>query len=198
MSGRAAGSLPVLVAATMAAGCTTVAYNGAGIQTTAEAARRAGGTHASFAVEGLRIEVRSGDVAREGEPVPPLSLLLVFDPPEIGYSFDPGQVDLRAEDGTAHRPRVRGPGLLGSYECRVTLPAADAPPGYHLLSPHTCFELAFDLAVAPGSRADLVLGGLALGSRRLDSPTLHLSRRHWRQIEHVWPLEILAVLLSGA
>lgn len=143
------------------------------------------GTSATLEVEGLRIRVQSLDVAREREPAPLLGLRLLFEPREIGYSFDPSQVVLRGADGSEWHPRVRGPGLLGT-RARACAggsgDSAEGEPRYRFLSPKTCFDLSFDVTVEPATSWELTLAGLARGQRRLDPVGFRLSRTCW-QIE---------------
>jgi hypothetical protein len=183
-------------------GCTTAGYSATRIDPLPPGTKgRASGTAAWFEIERLKVALYGGDTAKEGTAVPPLRLRLVFDPPEIGYSFDPGQVLLRGASGTEWRPHVLGPGLVdqgGGGPCRVVGSAADAFGGsaYRFLTARTCFELGFDLTVQPDVPLDLVLDGFARGPKRLPSLTLRVQRRSWRSIEHIWPLEILLAPLA--
>jgi hypothetical protein len=185
-------------AAVLLSGCSTAGYSGSRIEMPAADGKARGGTTLSFQIDALKVSIHGGDVTREGGTVPRLRLLLVFEPPEIGYSFDPSQVVLRSAEGQEWRPRAWGPGLLDGKTPTCSAPQlGEADSSYHFLSPKTCFGLAFDLTIEADTRVDLVLGGLARGRRALDPVTLRISRKSWRSIEHIWPLEILLLPVSG-
>jgi len=135
------------------------------------------GSRASVEIEGLKIRIESLDRTPREEPTPRLSLRLVFEPRELGYSFDPGQVVLRDSKGDEWRA---------------------SGGGYQRLHPGSGFDLAFDVAITPETRADLVLGGLARGPKRLAPVTLRLARREGRSIDRVYWLEAIGYVLSAA
>ncbi len=140
------------------------------------------GTSTTFDVEGLTVRIVSQDVASEGQPAPPLALRLLFEPREIAYSFDPGQVVLRGADGSEWHPRVRGPGRVDRKTHTCAGDDGDSAEGesrYSFLSPKTCFDLFFEATVEPASRWELILAGLARGRRRLDPVGFRLSRTCW-------------------
>lgn len=133
-------------------------------------------------VESVKISILSLDVAPECEPAPRLALRLVFEPREIGYSFDPGQVVLRGPDGAERHPRVRGPGQLdrSMQSCQGNGDdLSEGEPGYSFLFPKMCFDLSFGAVVEFATRSELTLAGLARGKRRLDPVVLPLWRAHW-------------------
>jgi hypothetical protein len=97
-------------------------------------------------------------------------------PREIGYSFDPGQVTLRAADGSEWRP----------------------PGGqYYFVFPKAAFDLAFGAAVPTDASFELVVGGLARGQKPLEPVTVRLARRAGRSIDRAYWLEILGILLEA-
>ena len=59
------------------------------------------GSRASVAalLDGLKVGIEALDRSPEQEAIPRLALRVEFDPRELGYSFDPGQVRLRTPDG---------------------------------------------------------------------------------------------------
>jgi hypothetical protein len=69
---------------------------------------------------------------------------------------------------------------------------------YHALAPGSCFELAFDIALGPKQRLELVLSGLARGRKRLNPVMLPLARRDGRSIDRVYWLEVLLAPLALA
>lgn len=170
------------------AACSTAGYNATHIDAP-DVAGRPAKVKTSIAIEGLELELSSSDTVREGEPIPPLSLQLVFEPREIGYSFDPGQVRLRDGTGAEWQPSTADRGNAGS-SCHH-----GSGVGYTFLGPGSCFVLSFSRRVQPGEELELQVAGLALGQRRIDPVTLRISRRSWRKTEHIWPLEIAAYIL---
>ena len=70
--------------------------------------------------------------------------------------------------------------------------------GYQLLYPGSGFDLAFDVAITPETRADLVLGGLARGPKRLAPVTLRLARYAGRSYDRLYWLEAIGYVLSAA
>jgi hypothetical protein len=157
--------------------CATTRYSQSRIETVPSDVKGHTGSRASVEVEGLKIRIESLDRTPREETIPRLSLRLVFEPRELGYSFDPGQVVLRDSKGGEWR--------ASGGEYRPLFPGAG-------------FDLAFDVAVTPETRADLVLGGLARGPMRLAPVTLRLARREGRSIDRVYWLEALLAPLAYA
>jgi hypothetical protein len=126
-------------------------------------------------IEGLRLAIHVLDRTPEPEAPRRLTLRLVFEPNELGYSFDPGQVLLRTADGREWHATG------GEY-----LP----------LYPKAGFTLAFEAAVEPETQAELMLGGLARGAKRIEPMTFRLARRRGRSIDRVYWLEAIAAPLA--
>jgi len=137
------------------------------------------GSKASIEIEGLKLRVEALDRAPRDQAIPPLALRIVFEPRELGYSFDPGQVVLRSADGREWRGRG------GEYRP---------------IQPKTGFTVAFDAGLPREASFDLVLGGLARGPRRLEPVTLRLARREGRSYDRLYWLEAIgyAVMLPLA
>jgi len=174
----AIGRFVVLVAASaLSSACATTRYTQSRIETAPHETKGRAGEAVSVEIEGLKVRVESLDRAPRGQGIPNLGLRLVFDPDALGYSFDPGQVVLRAADGQEWRA---------------------AASGYRPLHPKAHVDLAFDTAVGPEGRFDLVLGGLARGPRRLEAVTLRLARREGRSIDRMYWLEAIGYMLSAA
>jgi len=183
----------VSAACVLPAACATTRYSRSGVETLPAGLKGKAGANASIEIEGLKLRVETLDRAPKQHAIPPLALRLVFDPRELGYSFDPAQVVLRAADGATWSPHVYGPGQFAtaSWACTGGGSSAGSEPRYHSLAPGSCFELTFDVAVTADARLELALDGLALGSRRLDPVALKLSRRAGTSIDRVYWLEIL-------
>jgi hypothetical protein len=87
---------------------------------------------------------------------------------------------------------------------QVVLRAADGKEwrggarGYQPLYPNTQFDLAFDAAVGPEERMDLVIEGLARGTKRLEPVTLHLARHSGTSIDRLYWLEAVGYFLEAA
>ena len=189
----------VSAACVLPAACATTHYSRSGIETLPAGLKGKAGANASIEIEGLKLRVETLDQAPKQTAVPPLALRLVFDPRELGYSFDPAQVVLRGADGATSRPRVYGPGqfVTASWACAGGS-SAGSEPRYHSLAPGSCFELTFDVAVLADSQLELALGGLARGSRRIDAVALKLARRTGTSIDRVYWLEALLAPLAYA
>jgi len=129
------------------------------------------GTSVSVEIERVKLRVATLDRAPQGQAIPRLGVRVVFDTPEIGYSFDPGQAVLRSADGREWRAR--------------------GGDGHRPLPPEATVDLWFDAVVAEGATFELVLEGLARGPTRLDPVTLRLARRSGRSIDRVYWLEAL-------
>lgn len=174
----AISKLAVLVAAgVLSSACATTRYTQSRIQTGSPERKGQAGEAVSVQVEGLKVRVESLDRAPRGQEIPNLGLRLEFDPDALGYSFDAGQVVLRAPDGREWRA---------------------AGSGYQPLHPKARVDLVFDASVGPGGRMDLVLDGLARGTRRLEPVTLHLDRHSGTSIDRLYWLEAIGYALSAA
>lgn len=174
---RAARSLAAVAVGLLPAACATTRYTQSGFVASPPDVKGKPGSTVSLEIEGLRLRVDTLDRAPRAQAIPPLALRVVFDPRELGYSFDPGQVLLRSADGQEWR----------------------APGGQYLpVYPRASFDLAFDVAVPPESSFELVLGGLARGQTRLEPVTLRLARGSGRSIDRVYWLEVLLAPLAYA
>jgi hypothetical protein len=178
---RSRGVVVVLLAV-LSAACATTRYTQSalapvppGSGSAAGVARAKGHTVATLEVDNVKLRVATMDRAPRGQAIPPLGVRVEFDLPEIGYSFDPGQVVLRSADGREWRAKGGG---------------------YQPLAPDTTVDLAFDAVVAEGAAFELVLDGLARGTTRLDPVTLRLARRNGSSIDRVYWLEVLLAPLA--
>jgi len=166
----------VAAACALSSACATTRYTQSRFEAMPPGANGTAGAVACLEVGGLKVRVETLDrtplkEAREnGGTVQPLALRFAFEPPALGYSFDPGQVVLRTADGRERRA---------------------ARAGYELVYPGASFDLVFDAAVEPGTPAELVLGGLARGPKRLEAVTLRLARREGRSIDRMYWLEAI-------
>jgi hypothetical protein len=113
-------------------------------------------------VEGLTLRIETLDRTPEAEGPRPLSLRFTFETEVLGYSFDPGQVVLRAEDGR----EWRGSG-----------------GGYRPLYGKTSVDVHFGTRLEPGAHLELEVGGLARGPRRLPGARFQLVRVGGRSID---------------
>lgn len=170
----------VVVSATcvLPTACATTSYTRSGITSLPAGVKGKAGSSASIEIEGLRLRIQTLDRAPKGHQIPPLALRFVFDPRELGYSFDPAQVRLRATDGASWSPRV--------LESR-----------YRMLVPGSCFDLAFDVTLTKETRLELELDGLARGRKRIDPVRLTLTRRDGRSIDRMYWLEAVGVVLTA-
>lgn len=174
----AISKLAVLVAAgVLSSACATTRYTQSRIQTGSPERKSRAGEAVSVQIEGLKVRVESLDRAPRGQEIPNLGLRLEFDPDALGYSFDPGQVVLRAPDGREWRA---------------------AGSGYQSLYPKARVDLVFDASVGPDGRMELVLDGLARGTRRLEPVTLQLARHSGTSIDRLYWLEAIGYALSVA
>lgn len=160
------------------AACATTRYTQSGFAALPPGVEGRAGASATLELDGLKLRVESLDQVARGEEIPPLALRLSFDPSVLGYSFDPGQLSLRGRDGATWRARV-----------------ADGA-GYRALLPGSGYEVAFDVAVTPDAPVDLVVDGLARGSKRLPPVTITLARRSGRSLDRVYWLEVLLAPLG--
>lgn len=167
--------------------CATSRYTQSRIEPATPGSRGGSGTRATAEIEGLKLSVETLDRTPENDPARRLSLRLVFDPDQLGYSFDPGQVVLRGPDGREWR-------ASGGQ--------------YHPLHSKASFDVCFAAAVEPETPMNLVVSGLALGPKRLPPVTFSLGRRGGTSIDRVYwleavgtailvPLEILAYASGG-
>jgi hypothetical protein len=185
-------------ACVLPAACATTSYSRSGVAAVPPGVKGKAGSNATVEIEGLKVRLESLDYAKRQDTIPSFALRLVFDPRELGYSFDPAQVVLRDERGATWSPRVYGPGQFatGPWSCTGAGAASASAPSYHALAPGSCFELAFDVALGPEGRLELALAGLARGRKRLDPVTLPLARRSGRSIDRVYWLEVLFAPLA--
>jgi hypothetical protein len=166
--------LAVLVG-TLAAACATTRYTQSAVVALPPDVKGKPGSAASLEIEGLKLRIEGLDRAPQAQAIPRLALRIVFDPRELGYSFDPGQVALRSADGREWRP----------------------PGGqYYPIHTRASFDLAFDVAVPPDASFELVVGGLARGPKHLEPVTLRLARRSGRSIDRAYWLEALGYSLA--
>ena len=174
----AIGRFVVLVAASaLSSACATTRYTQSRIETAPHETKGRAGEAVSVEIEGLKVRVESLDRAPRGESIPNLGLRLVFEPGTLGYSFDPGQVVLRGPGGREWR---------------------GAASGYQPLYPKARFELFFDAAIDAEARMELVLGGLARGTKHLDPVTLRLARHSGTSIDRLYWLEAVGYVLAYA
>jgi len=154
----------------LSAACATTRYTQSAVVALPPDVKGKAGSAASLEIEGLKLRIEGLDRAPQSQAIPRLALRIVFEPRELGYWFDPGQVVVRSADGGEWR----------------------APGGeYRPVYPKASFDLAFDATVPQGASLELVLGGLARGQQRLEPVTLRLARRSGRTIDRVYWLEIL-------
>jgi hypothetical protein len=168
-------SLALLAGCVLSCACATTRYTQSRIAVPPEAKGRAG-ARASVEVEGLKVRIESLDRVPCGQEIPRLVLRFVFEPRELGYSFDPGQVVLRDAQGGEWRA---------------------SGGGYRLLRPGSQVDLLFDVALGPETRSHLVLGGLARGQKRLAPVTLSLARHAGRSYDRLYWLEAIGTVLMA-
>ena len=175
--GRVRGRSLALVAGwLLSCACATTRYTQSRIEAVPPEVKGRPGSRASVEIEGVKVRIESLDRAPLGEAIPRLALRAVFEPRELGYSFDPGQVVLR--DGNGSEWRANG-------------------NGYRRLAPSAQLDLFFDVVVTPETEADLVLGGLARGTKRLAPVTLRLARRAGRSYDRLYWLEAIGFVLMA-
>lgn len=170
-------SLALVASCVLSCACATTRYTQTRVEAAPSEGKGRGGSRASVEVEGLKVRIESLDRAPVGQAIPRLALRAVFEPRELGYSFDPGQVVLR--DGKGGEWRASG-------------------SGYRLVHPGSSVDLVFDVAVTPETEAELVLDGLARGPKRLAPVTLRLARRSGRSYDRLYWLEAIGYMLSAA
>jgi len=69
--------------------------------------------------------------------------------------------------------------------------------GYVPLSPGATFDLVFGTPVKTEASAELVIGGLARGTRPIEPVSVALTRHRGRSIDRVYWAEVLGTLLLG-
>ena len=168
-------SLALLAGCVLSGACATTRYTQSRIEAVPPDVKGQPGSRASIEIEGLRFGIQVLDRTPEQQAIRRLTLRLVFEPDELGYSFDPGQVVLRTADGR---------------EWRAT--GGEYVPLY----PKASFDLVFGAAVESRTQAELVLGGLARGTKCLEPVSLLLARHPGRSIDRMYWLEVLAVPLA--
>jgi hypothetical protein len=173
---RSGKLLGLVVTAALSAACATTRYTQSRIETAPGAPRARAGEAVAVELEGLKVRVGSLDRAPRGTEIPALALQLSFEPEALGYSFDPGQVVLRAADGRQWRP---------------------SQGGYRLLAPKDSVTLEFGTAVEPGQAMDLELRGLFRGPKPLAPVTLRLARHDGRSYDRLYWLEAIGVVLTA-
>jgi len=170
-------SLALVAGCVLSCACATTRYTQSRIETVPSDVKGHAGSSASVEIEGLKVRIESLDRTPREQAPPRLALRVAFEPRELGYSFDPGQVVLR--DGKGGEWRASG----GEY--RPLYPGAQ-------------FDLWFDAAVTLEAQADLVLGGLARGPKPLAPVTLRVGRRAGRSYDRLYWLEAIGYVLSAA
>jgi hypothetical protein len=170
--------LALCAACLLPAACATTSYSRGFVAAVPQGVKGKAGGSPSVEIDGLKVRIESLDYAKKGAEIPPLALRLVFEPRELGYSFDPGQVRLRKADGSILAPNV-------------------AESGYRLLAPGSSFTIGFDATLTQEARFELEFGGLARGRRRIDPVRLALARRTGRSYDRLYWLEAIGVILSA-
>ena len=178
---RAQRAVIAVLVGLLPAACATTRYTQSGIVALPPDVKGHPGSAASLEIEGLKLRIETLDRAPRGQAIPSLALRIAFDPRELGYWFDPGQVVLRSADG--------GEWHASGGEYRPVYPKAS-------------FDLAFDATVSKEASLELVLGGIARGQKRLEPVTLRLARREGRSYDRLYWLEAIgyavALPLAGA
>jgi hypothetical protein len=166
--------LPLLAGCVLSGACATTRYTQSRIDTLPPHVEGRAGSRAAVEIEGLKLHIEALDRTPENHTIQHLALRIEFDPRELGYTFDPGQVLLRTPDGREWR--ARGGRYLPVYR-------------------GAAFDLDFDVAVEPGPPGvELVLGGLARGTKRLEPVSFGLSRQRGTSIDRMYWLEAIAVV----
>jgi hypothetical protein len=169
------GTHVVALAGLLSGACATTHYTQSAVVAVPTGIEGRPGANESIEVEGVKLRIEPLDRAPRDKAIPPLALRIVFDPPELGYSFDPGQVVLRSAEGR----EWRGNGA-----------------GYQPLYPKASVDVGFDAVLEPEAAFDLVLGGLARGQRRLAPVTLRLARREGRSYDRLYWLEAIGYAVA--
>lgn len=168
-------AMAFLAVGVLSGACATTRYTQSRIDTLPPDVEGNAGSRASVEIEGLTFNIQALDRTPEQEAIRRLTLRIEFEPRELGYSFDPGQVLLQTADGREWRT------VGGEY-----LP----------VYPKAAFDLSFDVAVEPGAAVELVLGGLARGTKRLEPVSFRLARRRGRSIDRVYWLEAIGYAMA--
>ena len=168
--------LALVALCALSCACATTRYTQSRIAAVPPEVKGRPGAAPTVEIEGLKLRIATLDRAPVKQGIPRLSLRLVFEPRELGYSFDPGQVVVRTADGREWR---------------------SAGGEYRPVYPNAGFLLAFDVAVTAEAQVDLVLGGLARGPKRLDPVTFRLARRPGRSIDRMYWLEAIGYALMA-
>ena len=169
-STRLMRSLALLACAVLSGACATTRYTQSGIGGDSPDGEGRSSSKACVDIEGLKLAIQTLDRTPEETPLRRLALRIEFEPRELGYSFDPGQVVLRTADGREWH--AAGGRYLPVY-------------------PKAAFDIGFDVAVEPGADAELELGGLARGRTRLEPVRFRLVRRRGRSIDRMYWLEAI-------
>jgi hypothetical protein len=91
-------------ACVLPAACATTSYSRSGVVAVPPGVKGKAGSNATVEIEGLKVRLESLDYAKRQDTIPSFALRLVFDPRELGYSFDPA----RGSTAPDSSPRVRG------------------------------------------------------------------------------------------
>jgi hypothetical protein len=167
--------LALALTSLLPAACATTRYS-RGVVSAAPDGKARGGS--SVEMGGLKVRVESLDYAKQGAEIPSLVLRFVFEPREIGYSFDPAQVTLRDANGRVVRQSTH-------------------VPGYRLVAPGSSFTIGFPVTLTKEARFELELGGLARGRARMATARFALARREGRSIDRMYWLEAIGVALAA-
>ncbi len=169
-------ALALLAACVLSGACATTRYTQSRIEALPPGVAGRSGSTASVEIEGVKLTIVVRDRTPDEEAIRCLALWIVFDPDELGYSFDPGQVVLRTADGRQWR---------------------GAEGGYVPLSPGATFDIVFGAPVEPEAPAELVIGGLARGTTPIEPVSVVLARHKGRSIDRVYWLEAIGAILAG-
>lgn len=165
--------LPLLAGCVLSGACATTRYTQSRIVTLPPHVEGKAGSRAALEIDGLKLRIEALDRTPEKQAIQHLALRVEFEPRELGYTFDPGQVLLRTPDGREWR--ARGGRYLPVYR-------------------GAAFDLDFDVAVEAGTGVELVLGGLARGPKRLEPVSFGLSRQRGTSIDRMYWLEAIAIV----
>ena len=100
----------VVAGCVLSCACATTRYTQSRIEKVPSDVKGRSGSRASVEIEGVKVRIESLDRAPREETIPRLSLRAVFEPRELGYSFDPGQVVLRDGKGASGARAETGTG----------------------------------------------------------------------------------------
>ena len=170
-------SLALVAGCVLSCACATTRYTQSRIEAVPPDVKGHAGSRASVEIEGLKIRIESLDRTPVGRglPAPGAAARLRAARARVLVRPGPGRPAGR-EGGRVARERGRVPAAL---------------PGRGVRS-------RFDVAVTPETRADLVLGGLARGPKRLAPVTLRLARHAGRSYDRLYWLEAIGYVLSAA